>query len=46
MVMPIRKPENEDTFLGSNEKKIEGREQGQDWRKDLLKGSRKWIVLK
>ena len=33
MVMPIRKPENEDTFLGRNEKKNEGKEQGQDLRK-------------
>ena len=30
MVMQIRKPENEGTFLGSNEKKNAGKEQGQD----------------
>ena len=33
MVMQIRKPENEGTFLGSNEKKNAGKEQGQDWSK-------------
>ena len=33
MVMQIRKPENEGTFLGSNEKKNAGKEQGQDWGK-------------
>ena len=31
MVMQIRKPKNEGTFLGSNEKKNAGKEQGQDW---------------
>ena len=31
MVMQIRKPENEGTFLGSNEKKNARKEQGQDW---------------
>ena len=30
MVMQIRKPENESTFLGNNEKKNTGKEQGQD----------------
>ena len=33
MVMQIRKPENEGTFLGNNEKKNEGKEQEQDWSK-------------
>ena len=33
MVMQIRKPENEGTFLGINEKKNAGIEQGQDWGK-------------
>ena len=30
MVMQIRKPENESTFLGSNQKKNAGKEKGQD----------------
>ena len=30
MVMQMRKPENEGTFLGSNEKKNAGKQQGQD----------------
>ena len=33
MVMQIRKLENEGTFLGGNEKKNAGKEQGQDWSK-------------
>ena len=33
MVMQIRKPENEGTFSGNNEKKNAGKEQGQDWGK-------------
>ena len=33
-------------FLGSNEKKNAEKEQGQDENQNLLKGSRKWIVLK
>ena len=33
-------------FLGSNEKKNTGKEQGQGLKQDLLKGSRKWIVWK
>ena len=31
--MQIRKPENEVLYLGSNEKKNSGKEQGQDWSK-------------
>ena len=30
MVMQIKNPENEGTFLGSDEKKNAGKEQGQD----------------
>ena len=33
MLMQIRIPENKGTFLGSNEKKNAGKEQGQDWSK-------------
>ena len=37
MVKQTRKTENEGTFLGSNEKKNEGKEQGQDWSKNCWK---------
>ena len=33
MLMQIRIPENQGTFLGINEKKNAGKEQGQDWSK-------------
>ena len=33
MVMQTRKPKSEGTFLGSNEKKNAGKEQGQHWSK-------------
>ena len=33
MVMQIRKPENEGTFLGNNKKKNAGKEWGQVWSK-------------
>ena len=47
MLMQIRIPENQGTFLGSNEKKNAGKEQGQDWSKICWKeGENKYFENK
>ena len=46
MVMHVRKPENEGSFFREQWKENAGKKTRTRLNQDLLKGSRKWTVLK